>query len=81
MRSVPLLRPAYFLWTIAPASILATWLTIDAPHFIWSYSWREIGARHDFSSRYYTRCTYVNMRGSITEYPNDGRCGWIRFGR
>ncbi len=81
MRSAPFLRPACFLWTIAPAGILATWMTIGAPYFIWSYDWREIGARHDFSSRYYVRCTYVGARGAITDYPDDGRCGWIRFGR
>ncbi|WP_395664438.1 hypothetical protein [Methylocella sp.] len=78
---MPFLRPTYLLWTVAPAGVLTIWMTIGAPHFIWSYSWRETNARHDFSSRYYVRCTYVGMGGNITEYPNDGRCGWIRFGR
>ena len=77
------LRARYFFWIIVP---LAAWLVYSifgAPHFIWSYEWRDNGTFDPFAKRYYTRCRYLGLYGGFTTRPNNGRCNWLlwRHGR
>ncbi|GJE18415.1 hypothetical protein [Methylobacterium marchantiae] len=78
MTCPPLIRPSFFTWLVVPALL---WLAVQLfglPHMIWSYEWHgRIG--DEVSRRHYTRCTYIGPNGAITEYPRDGRCGWVRF--
>lgn len=83
MKKARFIRARYFVWTLVP---LALFVFGGAPrdvHVIWSYEWRALGADSgkDFSQRLCTRCTYAGARSVITEYPADGKCGWLRFSR
>lgn len=80
MKKVRFLRPGYFVWVLAPLALFASGGLGD-PHVIWSYEWRALGtnARQDWSQRYYTRCIYIGRAGTLIEYPDNGKCGWIRF--
>lgn len=81
MKKVPFLRASYFIWPVLPLALAAFIGTQGLPHVIWSYEWQPTGANShaDFSRRFYTRCTYASWRGTVTDYPVDGRCGWFRF--
>ena len=79
MRRPRLLRPSYFLWIPALAVFLIFGGALGRAHVIWSYDWRDNGTYDPAAHRHYTRCTYVGWHGAITEYPTDGRCGWLRF--
>lgn len=81
MRRVRFLHWSYFLWTLVPLSLFAFVQTVGIPSFRWSYDWRALGpsSYSDFSQRHYTRCTYLGPDGAVTEYPVDGKCGWLRF--
>ena len=83
MNQVPFLRASYFVWAIVPPAIFAIAELQGLPHVIWSYDWRVLGpdSHADFAQRFYTRCTYVGWRGAITEFPESGKCGWVRFAR
>ena len=78
---VPFLRLSFLLWIIVPLIGYGTYLVVGDPYFIWSYDWRDNGTYDPAAHRHYTRCTYVGWHGTITEYPTDGRCGWLRFGK
>ena len=82
MKKVWLLRPSYFVWLPVLLLGAAVLHVAGLPHVIWSYAWRDNGASYgDIAGRYYTRCTYVGPFGAFTEFPDDGRCGLIRFFR
>ena len=70
-----LLLPACLLWVPAGLAIVFGASTLGPPHLIWSYDWE--GPRD--GPRRYTRCIYLGPAGTITERPDDGRCGWVRF--
>ena len=80
MKKVRFLRAGYFIWPLVPLALFAFGGTGE-PYVIWSYDWRALGtnSREDWSQRYYTRCTYIGWSGALTEYPADGKCGWVRF--
>jgi len=73
------LRARYFFWIIVPLAAWLIYFNYGAPHFIWSYEWRDNGTHDPFAKRHYTRCTYLGPFGSFTEIPRHGRCAWIRF--
>jgi hypothetical protein len=81
MRKVRFLHWSYFIWTVLPLAILAFVQAAGIPSFLWSYSWSARGPNSysDSSQRYYTRCTYFGLNGTVTEYPLNGECGWLRF--
>lgn len=82
MKKARLIRPAYFIWLVVPLALFALGGTGDV-YVIWSYDWRPLGpnASSDWTQRHYTRCTFIGRHGAITEYPTNGRCGWVRFAR
>lgn len=82
MRKPRLIRPTFFIWLVVPVLMFGTCHQYGLPHVIWSYDWRPLGPNSfaDFSSRHYTRCTYLGWGWRLhTEYPTDGTCGWLRF--
>ena len=83
MKRVRFVRARYFVWTVVPLALFAFGGAPGDVHVIWSYEWRPLGSDSgkDFSQRHYTRCTYAGARSVITEYPADGKCGWLRFSR
>lgn len=72
-----LVRASFFVWLAVPALLFAAYRLYGLPHFIWSYDY--YGSHADWSSRHYTRCTFVGPYGRFTTHPTDGRCGWIAF--
>lgn len=83
MTKARFIRARYFIWTVVPLALFAFAGIPGDVHVIWSYEWRALGpdSGTDFSQRHYTRCTYVGAHRAITEYPTDGKCGWLRFSR
>ena len=81
MRQPRLLRLSFFIWLAIPIAAYLAYLTFGLPHLIWSYDWRDNGTYDPAAQRYYTRCTYIGWYGAVTEYPTDGRCGWLRFAK
>lgn len=82
MKKVRLIRARYFIWLAVPLTLFAFGGGSPADiHVIWSYDWRPLGADSstDWSQRYYTRCSFIGRHGLVTEYPTDGKCGWLRF--
>lgn len=71
-------KPSYLLWIAVPLAAYLGYAVYGLPHAIWSYDFQAPNYS-DFSARYYTRCTYLGPYGAYTEYPTDGRCGWVRF--
>ena len=74
------LKLTYFVWLLVP---LGLWSSINingSPHVLWSYSWRDEGqGYHPLAERWYTRCSYVGAHGTVTIYPTNGECRFIRF--
>lgn len=71
-------RASYLVWLIVPPVVYAVYALYGLPHVIWSYSFHGSG-NGDYSSRYYTRCTFVGPYGGFTVSAHDGECGWISF--
>lgn len=78
MRTVRFVRLHDFVWVPVVAALVLGLSAMGAPYVIWSYDFRA--ASMASAPRVYTRCTYVGVRGTITDYPGNGRCGWVRFG-
>jgi hypothetical protein len=74
-----LIRASYFVWMLAALAGWAAYEHSGLPHIIWTYSYR--GGETSFSSRYYTRCTFVGPYGAFTVPAERGRCAWIAFFR
>lgn len=81
MKKVRFVRARYFVWMIVPLALLVFGGAPGDVHVIWSYAWQPLGpdSGRDFLQRHYTRCTYAGARSVITEYPTNGKCGWLRF--
>lgn len=72
----------FFIWIIVPVFAGLTVLTAGLPHFIWSYSYRQVGpgsTSNPFAGRWYTRCTYWGPHGGFNTYPANGKCRLIIF--
>lgn len=78
MKTVRFVRLRDFVWLPVFTALVLGLSVMGAPYVIWSYDYRA--ADMGSASRVYTRCTYAGVRGLITEYPGNGRCGWVRFG-
>lgn len=72
-----LIRPSYFAWLAMPAFLYGGYLLYGLPHMIWRYEF--YGSHADWSSRHYTRCTFIGPYGVFTVPATDGRCGWLSF--
>ena len=82
MKRLSWIRPSFFAWIVVPVAIYGAYTTYGEPHVIWSYDWRDDGRSYgDIASRWYVRCTYIGRGGAITEYPTNGKCGWVRFAK
>jgi hypothetical protein len=57
--------------------MIGTYQLYGLPHAIWSYEFH--GSYTDFSSRHYTRCTFIGPHGVFAVPATDGRCGWLLF--
>lgn len=81
MKKARFLRARYFAWVAVPLALLAFGGSPADIHVIWSYDWQPTGpnSSSDWSQRHYTRCTFIGRHGAITEYPTNGKCGWLRF--
>lgn len=71
------LRPSFFAWLAVPVVLYAAYRLYGTPYLIWSYDY--YGTQADWSSRHYTRCTFVGAQGAVTTYPSDGKCPWVAF--
>lgn len=81
-RRVPLIRLSYFAWVIPAALLYGAAQLVGEPHVIWSYTYRSDGrAPSLYGPLDYTSCTYLGWSGVIVEPAEQGRCGWVRFGR
>jgi hypothetical protein len=72
-----LLRQSYFLWVLFPLATYGAYHLYGLPHVIWSYDF--YGSHADWSSRRYTRCTFMGPYGAFTTHPTNGQCAWITF--
>jgi hypothetical protein len=72
-----LLRLSYFAWVLAPMVMFGIYQLYGLPHAIWTYEFQ--GTHADWSSRWYTRCTFIGPYGEFTTYPAHGKCGWVAF--
>ena len=72
------LHASYFIWIILPVAVALFYLVFGLPSILFSYDFRAVS--HDpHARRHYTRCTYLGPYGAFTTFPNDGKCGWLRF--
>ncbi|MEJ0017578.1 MAG: hypothetical protein WDN25_13630 [Acetobacteraceae bacterium] len=78
MRKVSFFRLRFFVWVPLLLTLVFIVPGIGAPYVIWSYDFNA--ASMTARPRVYTRCTYAGIDGVITEYPDNGQCGWLRFG-
>lgn len=78
-RLLPMLP--FFVWVPVAAALYVGTGQFTKLYFIWSYDWRGDGRSYgDIASRWYVRCTYIGWGfHAYTEYPNNGKCGWVRF--
>ena len=72
-----LMRPSYFVWLAVPLLMFGIYQVYGLPHAIWTYDF--VGSHADWSSRRYTRCTFVGWYGEFTTYPTNGKCPWVAF--
>ncbi|MCB1471020.1 MAG: hypothetical protein KDK08_28530 [Rhizobiaceae bacterium] len=72
-----LLRLSYFVWVLAPMAMFGIYQLYGLPHAIWTYEFQ--GTHADWSSRWYTRCTFIGPYGEFTTFPVNGKCGWVAF--
>lgn len=80
MTKARFLRLSYFAWIVPAGLVVGAYALFGLPYVIWSYEWEHNGHGYgEIDKRFYVRCSYLGPTGLITEYPTDGKCGWVRF--
>lgn len=75
-----MMRPAFFIWIIAPIALYLVYAAWGLPHIAFNYKFRNDGQGQDpFVNRWYLSCTYEGSYGTFIYRPTDGKCPWFRF--